>query len=143
MGSGERRHSVSVAGVVVDEQGRALLARRRDNGHWEPPGGVLEIEEAITDGVRREVFEETGLLVEVEGLTGVYKNMQRGIVALVFRCRAIGGSLHPTEESSDFIWAARDQVDDLVEEAYAVRVSDALVGAGQPFVREHDGVRLL
>ena len=33
------RHSVSVAAVVVDDQDRALLIRRRDNGYWEPPGG--------------------------------------------------------------------------------------------------------
>src|ERR1035441_848949 len=39
------RHSVSVAAVVVDDHDRALLIRRRDNGHWEPPGGVLELDE--------------------------------------------------------------------------------------------------
>jgi len=38
-------HSVSVAGVVVDDQDRVLVIRRRDNGHWEPPGGVLELDE--------------------------------------------------------------------------------------------------
>jgi hypothetical protein len=31
------RHSVSVAGVVIDDSGRALVIQRRDNGHWEPP----------------------------------------------------------------------------------------------------------
>ena len=34
-------HSVSVAGVVIDENGRTLVIQRRDNGHWEPPGGIL------------------------------------------------------------------------------------------------------
>ena len=55
------RHSVSVAGVLVDDQRRALLVRRRDNQHWEPPGGVLELDESITAGLCREVKEETGL----------------------------------------------------------------------------------
>jgi ADP-ribose pyrophosphatase YjhB (NUDIX family) len=50
-------HSVSVAGVVVDDAGRALLIQRRDNGHWEPPGGVLETGEDIIAGLRREVAE--------------------------------------------------------------------------------------
>jgi hypothetical protein len=67
------QHSVSVAGVIVDEQNRALLIRRRDNLHWEPPGGVLEVDEPIHDGLRREVHEETGLVVEPIRLTGVYK----------------------------------------------------------------------
>ena len=53
----QSRHSVSVAGVVVDDAGRALLIRRRDNGHWEPPGGILELNEDIEDGLRREVRE--------------------------------------------------------------------------------------
>lgn len=36
-------------------------------------------------GVAREALEETGIHVEVDELTGVHKNMTRGIVALVFR----------------------------------------------------------
>ena len=40
-------HSVSVAGVVIDENGRTLVIQRRDNGQWEPPGGVLERDESI------------------------------------------------------------------------------------------------
>jgi ADP-ribose pyrophosphatase YjhB (NUDIX family) len=139
----QRGHSVSVAGIVIDGQGRALLVRRHDNGHWEPPGGVLELDETVVDGVRREVREETGLDVEVEALTGVYKNMGRGVIALVFRCHATSGTLHPTDETSDFVWADPGQLDDLLSEAYAVRVTDALDRARHPCVREHDGVHLL
>lgn len=80
-------HSVSVAGVVVREDGRLLAIRRADNGTWELPGGVLELDEAPEAGVQREVLEETGIHVEVDELTGVYKNTTRGIVALVFRCK--------------------------------------------------------
>jgi ADP-ribose pyrophosphatase YjhB (NUDIX family) len=85
--SEDTRHSVSVAGVVIDEDGRTLVIQRRDNAHGEPPGGVLERDEMITDGLLREIKEETGLIVEPITLTGVYKNMSKGIVALVFRCR--------------------------------------------------------
>jgi 8-oxo-dGTP diphosphatase len=74
--------------VVVDGQQRALLVRRRDNLHWEPPGGVLERDESIQAGVCREVREETDLSVRPLSLSGVYKNMSRGIVSLVFRCRS-------------------------------------------------------
>ena len=81
-------HSVSVAAAVV-EADRLLGVRRRDNGRWEPPGGVLELGETIHDGLVREVLEETGLVVEPDYLTGVYKNMRHGIVALVFRCHIV------------------------------------------------------
>ncbi len=55
------QHSVSVAAVIVNDAGQILMTQRRDNGHWEPPGGVLELKESILDGLRREVFEKTGL----------------------------------------------------------------------------------
>jgi ADP-ribose pyrophosphatase YjhB (NUDIX family) len=138
----ERRHSVSVAGVVVDPDGRALLIRRRDNDHWEAPGGVLELDESIEAGLCREVKEETGLDVEPVALTGVYKNMARGIVALVFRCRATAGELTTNDEVSAFHWASPEEVISMADEAFAVRVLDALHD-GRPAVRQHDGVNIL
>jgi ADP-ribose pyrophosphatase YjhB (NUDIX family) len=92
------RHSVSISGVITDDHGRALLIQRRDNHHWEPPGGVLELGETITDGVSREIREETGLDIEPGALTGIYKNMTRGIIALVFRCKITGGQLTTNNE---------------------------------------------
>jgi len=50
------RHSVSVAGAVVREDGRILAIRRADNGTWERPGGVLELNETPEDGVCRDVW---------------------------------------------------------------------------------------
>src|SRR6516162_5935786 len=114
------RHSVSVAGVITDDHGRALLIQRADNHRWEPPGGVLELGETIPDGLRREVREETGLEVEPVDLTGVYKNMKRAIVALVFRCKITGGELATTDEVSAFRWATGAEVGELADEAYAV-----------------------
>jgi 8-oxo-dGTP diphosphatase len=137
------RHSVSVAGIVIDDHGRALLIQRRDNHRWEPPGGVLELGETIHDGLRREVREETGLDVEPVALTGVYKNMARGIIALVFRCKITGGDLRTSDESAAFRWATETEIADLADQAYAVRILDALHDEHPPAVRQHDGVQLL
>lgn len=139
----DTRHSVSVAGVVIDEHGRALVIQRRDNAHWEPPGGILERDETITEGLLREVREETGLIVEPVALTGVYKNMSRGIVALVFRCRAVGGVLKENSEVTGFRWVRESEVSTIMSEAYGVRILDAFRHGTVPFVREHDGVRLV
>jgi ADP-ribose pyrophosphatase YjhB (NUDIX family) len=137
------RHSVSVAGVITDDHGRALLIQRADNHRWEPPGGVLELAETIHDGLRREVREETGLDVEPIALTGVYKNMNRGIVALVFRCKITGGDLTMNDEATDFRWATESELPSLMSDAYAIRVQDSLQGNCIPAVRPHDGTSLL
>jgi len=136
-------HSVSVAGVIVDDDGRALLVQRRDNHHWEPQGGVLELGESIDDGLRREVREETGLDIEPTMLTGVYKNMKRGIIALVFRCRITGGELTLSNETEAIRWAAEAEVTELASEAYAIRVLDAVRASSSAAIRKHDGVQLL
>ena len=135
-------HSVSVAGVVVDDSGSVLIVQRRDNGHWEPPGGVLELGESFDDGVRREVMEETGVSVEVQRLTGIYKNMRHGVVALVFRCRPLAGWPRPTDEAASTRWVRPDEIQDLMSPAYAVRISDALLDVGAA-TRVHDGVHLI
>ena len=114
MAESSPRHSVSVAAAIVDEGGQLLAVRRRDNGHWEPPGGILELDETIQAGLVREVREETGLEVELEALSGVYKNMRRGIVALVFRCRIVGGELRPTQEAEQVSWLSPDDVQNLM-----------------------------
>ena len=143
MNSQPPRHSVSVSGVITDDHGRALLIQRRDNHHWEPPGGVLELDETIQDGLRREVREETGLDIEPNTLTGVYKNMNRGIVALVFRCKVTGGELTTNDEVTDFRWADESNIRQLASQAYAVRILDALRANTAPAVRQHDGIRVL
>jgi 8-oxo-dGTP diphosphatase len=78
------RHSVSVAAAIINDQRKTLVIRRADTGAWEPPGGILELNETIHDGLHREVHEEPRLKIEPERLTGVYMNMPRGIIALVF-----------------------------------------------------------
>lgn len=135
------KHSVSVAGIVVREDGRVLVIRRDDNGHWEAPGGVLELDESFEGGVRREVLEETGLTVEVERLTGVYKNLTHGIVALVYRCRLLAGDAHPTAEAREVRWMTTEEVRKAMTPAFGARVLDAFEAVPQS--RAHDGVNLI
>lgn len=134
------KHWVSVAGAVVDNQKRILAIRRRDKDHWEPPGGILEVDEEIRDGLIREIREETGLEVSPGELSGVYKNMTRGIIALVFRCNLLKGELKTTEEAAEVRFLTLFEIHELMDEAYACRLLDAL----EPGVaiRSHDGVSL-
>lgn len=134
------KHSVSVAGVVIDDQDRVLVIRRADNGHWEPPGGVLELDETFEEGVVREVAEETGMRVTVQELSGVYKNTVLGVVALVFRCTPSNDPLRTSDETTDVRWMTRDEAAAAMDPAFAIRVADAFVPGAN--IRAHDGVRL-
>ena len=142
MAQSSPRHSVSVAAAIINPAGQLLAVRRHDNGHWEPPGGVLELDETIPAGLMREVREETGLEVELEALTGVYKNMRRGIVALVFRSRIVAGEPRATNEVVEVAWLTPDEVRERMDEAYATRLLDAL-NFGPAAIRAHDGLSLL
>ena len=135
------KHSVSVAGIVVSGENKILTVQRRDNGHWEPPGGVLELGETFEEGVLREVFEETGMHVRVVNLSGIYKNMIQGIVALVFRCEVAGGEPTLTAESGRVEWCTLGELESRMSPAYFVRVEDAF--SPEVAFRAHDGVDLI
>lgn len=138
------KHSVSVAGVVIDAD-HVLLIQRRDNDRWEPPGGVLELDESIPDGLRREICEETGATVDVQELTGVYKNVPLHVVALVFRCTLLTPPRETSAEAKRIAWHPLNDVSSLMEDAYAIRVLDATRSPSglPPPVRSHDGKHLL
>lgn len=55
-------YRVSVKGIVIDDNGRILLSRE-DNGMWEMLGGGLDHNEDPIDCLKREIHEETGLVV--------------------------------------------------------------------------------
>ncbi len=135
--TGSYRHSVSVAGVVTDEGGRVLLVRRADNGEWEPPGGVVERAEDLLAALVREVREETGLMVRARRLTGVYKNMALGIVALVFRCDVLNGALATGQESAEVRWTDPAQLGQLVGDRLRVRIEDGLADRPDAVIRAY------
>ena len=67
--------------------------------------------------------------------------MQRGIVALVFRCTIVGHTSCRSHEVDEILWLAPDELSRM-SEAYRVRLLDALHSAS-PRVRAHDGTQLL
>ena len=93
------------------------------------------------EGVRREVHEETGITVTVERLTGVYKNMPRGIVALVFRCTPTTDTIAAGPEAANVRWMSFAEVAAAMDQANAIRVHDAFQSVVQ--TRAHDGINLI
>jgi len=69
--------------------------------------------------------------------------MTRRIIALVFWCKITGGELRASDETTAFRWATETDVTELADQAYAIRILDALHGEHPPAIRQHDGTHLL
>jgi 8-oxo-dGTP pyrophosphatase MutT (NUDIX family) len=65
---------VAVAAVVRDDRGRLLMIQRSDNHLWALPGGAQDIGETTREAAVREVREETGISIEITGLSGIYSD---------------------------------------------------------------------
>jgi ADP-ribose pyrophosphatase YjhB (NUDIX family) len=104
-------------GAIVVQGNRVLLVRRGTEplrGHWSLPGGVLELGEALTDGVIREVREETGIAVEpvelVELLDRIHREGERvrfHYVIADYLCRVVGGELLAGSDADAVRWVER------------------------------------
>lgn len=97
-----------VTAVVFDEQGRILLTHRADTHRWAHVSGILEPGEAPAPAVVREVREETGVEIAVDGLAAVrvgppmsYPNGDRAqYLDLLFAAHAVGGLARVSDDES-------------------------------------------
>jgi len=128
---------VGVGAVIVDE-GRVLLIRRGAEplkGHWSVPGGLLELGVSLTDGVKREVCEETGLAVEplelIELVDRIYREGERvryHYVIADYLCRVTGGALQAASDAAAARWVERAEWNShsaLILDPITVRVIEA------------------
>lgn len=129
-----RYFRIAVAALIFDE-GRVLLALRRDIDWWNLPSGGMEIGETVEDAVRREVLEETGLVVEVGQLVGVYSKPQKQEIVLTFRCHVIGGTLVETEESRECCYFSPMDLPPNTLPKHRQRIKDALLNQERAVVR--------
>jgi 8-oxo-dGTP diphosphatase len=112
------------AGAVVHRGDRVLLIKRKyppNEGRWAIPGGLVELGERVEAAAVREVLEETGLRVKVEGLLDVGTEVHTDggskvkfhFVLVDFIARRVGGKLKLNQESSDGGWFTESGADSL------------------------------
>lgn len=73
-----RHPLVGVAVIGLTPDGSIVLVRRRDNGQWSLPGGLVDWGETIAQAASREFKEETGFTLKtITRLVGVYSQPHR------------------------------------------------------------------
>jgi NAD+ diphosphatase len=112
--------SAAVVGVLIDEQGRLLVARRANEpakGTLDLPGGFVEGGESLDEALRRELMEETGALVSVErwlfSLPNFYRfsGMDVPTTDSFFLCRLCPGQqLHAADDVAALRWKRPEEI---------------------------------
>lgn len=134
-------------GVVtfIQRDGSLLLERRADFGTWGIPGGALDEEETVQQGIAREVLEETGLEVQSIELLGVFSDPSRIIeysdgniyrlLTLAFAVSVAPGTPRVSEESLELRFVPFETVRTLEIGPALVPIVDAfLEGLPRPVV---------
>lgn len=114
---------VGAAAIVLDDKGHILLQQRSDNGLWGIPGGGVDPYEEPAEAAIREVFEETGLTVEITRLVGVFGGKDQvkyypngdkfAYISVTFECRVVAGEIIPeSDETLDVQWVETDNLPD-------------------------------
>ena len=85
-----------VAAAIVERNGQVLLVQRNVGpgvGLWALPAGHVNRGEVIEDAVQRETAEETGLIVKVDCLVGLYSEPGNVIALAAYHVEVVGGTL--------------------------------------------------
>lgn len=125
------KHIMSVSGYITNQDGDVLLVRNLHRSDTlEMPGGQVEEGETLEEAIHREVFEETGIKVKIQGVTGIYQNVTIGVTCVVFRGEYQSGEVRTAEgETSEVFFAkiTKENIAHLItREQFRNRTLDAM-----------------
>jgi len=102
-----------VAGALFEMDGGLVLTQRAIEpgyGLWTYPGGFVERGERAETAAEREALEETGVVVEVTGLIGIYSYDGQIPAIASFAANVVGGELAPLDETMDVKVFPKDEL---------------------------------
>ena len=118
--------------MVFNEAGEILLIKRSkppQYGRWMVPGGRLEWGETLEEAAIREIREETGIDIEIDGFLEIIEAIIPGdggfhYVIMDYSARAVSGSLAAGSDALEAVWFSPDSLESLDLTPDLVRVID-------------------
>lgn len=142
-------HIVGAAGVVVNEAGEILLVKSLRRG-WELPGGIVEPGESIPEALKREIWEESGIVAEPVRLFCLSSNTSShpgygGVktvptkVVMDYVCRYVSGEPRLSDETIKVKWVSEAEALSLIRHpAYHTRFSVYLRKTERPVYLQYE-----
>lgn len=116
---------ISQKALIVQDDKLLVLENMSSNSSWELPGGLLEMNEIFTDGLMREVLEETGLIISMGKLCATWDHWFDGFVVddgrklnvrileLAYICTKVEGDVTLSHEHQAYRWATKEELRNL------------------------------
>lgn len=107
----EKPFGLAVGAFINNGKGCYLLIQRSQKSNhfadcWETPGGKMEYGEPFDLALMREVKEETGLTISLDGVAGVseFELPHIRVVMLYMKAHVVEGEISLSEEHKDYLW---------------------------------------
>ncbi|MBC8274367.1 MAG: NUDIX domain-containing protein [Chloroflexi bacterium] len=117
--------------IIEDDKGGILLVKHKPEkggfwqGKWICPGGKLELGEAIGEGIKREVKEETGLEIELvkplpafDRIVNSAGEVSLHVVYIDYIAKLAGGELKVDSDVGEALWVNKDELDRVWEDMH-------------------------
>lgn len=116
------RPSVSVRSVIFGPSNNTLILQRTSDKEWELPGGRLSSYEGVSEGLHREIREETSLSVDIEDIllaNSWVNDRNSDRLGVYYMSSTQQTEVRLSEEHTNFMWV------NLSEAAYKLSAAQA------------------
>lgn len=126
MKSPEKYPEPTVGALIFNDKDQLLIVKTHKwKGNYTIPGGHVEMGEYLEDALKREIWEETGLILVKANFLGFQEFVfddsfwqKKHFIFFDFVCRVEDGLVRLNEEAEDYAWVEIDKIDEYPVDEY-------------------------